>query len=315
MNIAAETPGPRLRRERERQGLSLQKAADELHLDNWVIEALETDQYARLGPAVYARGHLKKYATLLGIPSAEVVAGYEALKPDPAAGEPQKTPLRVLAGPPVFNNLPWAQIAGAALLVLVAAGVLWWAPWRERGHSAPAATAQPAGGAPSDPGDAAAPAASIASAAPGGVASAAEQGAPGDVAPKPGSSVPAAPAGIDSAQPAATPAVLATDNPSAVAGAGHARLRMRFSADSWVDVHDAVGKRIYAGNGRANSVKTIAGDGPLRVYLGFASGVQLEINDRAVAIEPQFVSRDVARFLAGADGVLRRDPHGARPRG
>jgi hypothetical protein len=37
--------------------------------------------------------------------------------------------------------------------------------------------------------------------------------------------------------------------------------------------------------------------------------VQLEVNDRAVAIGPQFVSGDVARFEAGADGVLRRDPH------
>jgi hypothetical protein len=48
---------------------------------------------------------------------------------------------------------------------------------------------------------------------------------------------------------------------------------------------------------------------PFRVYLGFASGVQLQVNDRAVAIGPQFVSGDVARFEAGADGVLRRDPH------
>jgi hypothetical protein len=35
--------------------------------------------------------------------------------------------------------------------------------------------------------------------------------------------------------------------------------------------------------------------------------VQLEINNRAVAIGPQFVAGDVARFEAGADGVLRRD--------
>ena len=45
----------------------------------------------------------------------------------------------------------------------------------------------------------------------------------------------------------------------------------------------------------------------MRVYLGFASGVQLEINNRAVAIGPQFLAGDVARFEAGADGVLRRD--------
>jgi len=72
-------------------------------------------------------------------------------------------------------------------------------------------------------------------------------------------------------------------------------------------VHDADGRRVFAGNGRANSVKTIAGTAPLKVYLGFASGVQLEVNDRAVAIGPQFVTGDVARFEAGADGVLRRD--------
>jgi cytoskeleton protein RodZ len=110
----------------------------------------------------------------------------------------------------------------------------------------------------------------------------------------------------------------------ATAGVGRARLRLSFSADSWVDVHDAAGRRVFAGNGRANSMKTIAGIAPMRVYLGFASGVQLEVNDRAVAIGPQFMAGDVARFEAGADGVLRRDshsaaapggasPHGARP--
>jgi Domain of unknown function (DUF4115) len=96
----------------------------------------------------------------------------------------------------------------------------------------------------------------------------------------------------------------------AMAGTGRARLRLSFSADSWVDVHDAAGRRVFAGNGRANSVRTIAGIAPMRVYLGFASGVQLELNNRAVAIGPQFVAGDVARFEAGADGVLRRDSHG-----
>jgi hypothetical protein len=86
---------------------------------------------------------------------------------------------------------------------------------------------------------------------------------------------------------------------------------LSFSADSWVDVHDAAGRRAFAGNGRANSVRTVAGIAPMRVYLGFASGVQLEINNRAVAIGPQFLAGDVARFEAGADGVLRRDTHSA----
>jgi cytoskeleton protein RodZ len=90
-------------------------------------------------------------------------------------------------------------------------------------------------------------------------------------------------------------------------GAGRARLRLSFSSDSWVDVRDALGNRAYTGNGSANTVKTIAGNAPLHVYLRSANGVQLEINGRAVAIGPQFFSGDVARFEAGADGVLRRD--------
>jgi hypothetical protein len=92
-------------------------------------------------------------------------------------------------------------------------------------------------------------------------------------------------------------------------GVGRARLRLSFSADSRVAVYDYTGKPVFTGNGRANSVKTLSGMAPFRVYLGFASGVQLQVNDRAVAIGPQFVSGDVARFEAGADGVLRRDPH------
>ena len=124
-----------------------------------------------------------------------------------------------------------------------------------------------------------------------------------------------APANNGSAAPGATPAIdsgaaAASDAAVPPPGAGRARLRLSFSADSWVDVHDANGRRTFAGNGLANSVKTIAGAAPLRVYLGVGSGVQLEINDRAVAIGPQFFAGDVARFEAGADGVLRRDSHG-----
>jgi cytoskeleton protein RodZ len=96
---------------------------------------------------------------------------------------------------------------------------------------------------------------------------------------------------------------------------GRAHLRMSFSADSWVDIRDAAGRRVFAGNGRANSVKTVAGIAPMHVYLGVASGVQLEINDRAVAIGPQFMAGDVARFEAGADGVLRRDSRGGAAAG
>jgi cytoskeleton protein RodZ len=296
MNESATLPGARLKTERERRGLSAQKAADEMHLDRWVIDALEADDYKRIGPTVYAKGHLKKYAALLGLPPAEILAGYESRPAGPveniSAGPSMLLATRDEA--PAFGNWSPAQIIGGLIAAGVLAGVLWWRPWHQRAKAPPStAPVAATSTAPAAVPDAAGESSVVPSA---GAASAADNASANN-----GSAVPGATA-IDSGT-AAAPDAAAVPPP----GAGRARLRLSFSADSWVDVHDANGRRTFAGNGLANSVKTIAGAAPLRVYLGFGSGVQLEINDRAVAIGPQFFAGDVARFEAGADGVLRRD--------
>src|ERR1700676_2420457 len=107
MTVASAATGPRLKAERERRGMSPQKAADELHLDGWVIDALEADDYERIGPSVYAKGHLKRYAALLGLPSAEIMAGYQsqAQASTPAAAQPSN--VRLPPDAPAVNNLPW----------------------------------------------------------------------------------------------------------------------------------------------------------------------------------------------------------------
>jgi cytoskeleton protein RodZ len=300
MTDPGTTIGPRLKAERERRGLSSQKAADELHLDGWVIDALEADDYERIGPSVYAKGHLKRYAELLGLPSAEIMAGYESQHqaPRPAASQPASVRLRTDA--PVVSNLPWPSIVVSVAAVLLVVGVLWWKPWHQRGAGPVASETLVAN--PS--------AASAEGATDSAVAVVTSAAAVPTISP---TSTPSLAASLPLATPpggAAAPSSTRgtpSSKPDAMAGMGRARLRLSFSADSWVDVHDAAGRRVFAGNGRANSVKTIAGVAPMRVYLGFASGVQLEINNRAVAIGPQFWAGDVARFEAGADGVLRRD--------
>jgi len=287
MNEAAALPGLKLKAERERRGLSAQKAADEMHLDRWVIEALEGDDYARIGPTVYAKGHLKKYAALLGLPSAEVLAGFDArpqLRLEPQSAGPSML-LRSRDDESSTGSSSLVAIAVGAAVVL-AAGLLWWRPWHAHAKV-------PIGAAP-----ASAPAAAVLPPAiPESSLVSSASASPSTVqdTPAAAAAVPAA-AAIPEGAPAQPPP-----------GTGRARLRLSFSANSWVDIHDAAGRRTFAGNGLANSVKTISGAAPLRVYLGFGSGVQLEINNRAVAIGPQFFAGDVARFEAGADGVLRRD--------
>jgi cytoskeleton protein RodZ len=303
MSEPARAPGARLRAERERRGLSLQKAADEMRLDVWVVEALEADQFDRIGPAVYAKGHLRKYAALLAIPADEVVGAYDSLHGKAAAAPALTAPVRMPQAPPLVSRVPTLQIAAAVALLLIVAGVLWWKPWQPRTTAASAAAASAA--APSTYESLGRPAASngAAGAPLRSPEPAAGEGArPEPVAVAYGASDSAAPA---AAAPAALLAATSSAVPSAEQGAGRARMRLSFSADSWVEVQDAAGRHIFSGYGRANSVKVLAGEAPLRVYLGYASGVQLEINDRAVAIGRAYVHGDVARFRAGADGLLR----------
>lgn len=312
MSGPAQTLGQRLKAERERRGMSTQKAADEMHLDTWVIDALETGDYQRIGPPVYAKGHLKKYAAILGLPLAEIAAGF-APQPEAPVVNPAAQPMNIRttrASSAKAADWPLPQIAALAAIALVIGGVVWWQPWQRRpttgagaAQSSLPASEVPATAAPASAASAAGPAPNaeqFAQPSPEAQVPDAAPRAPTNAAARP-SPPPATATG-----PAQAGAAGNAREADAPLGAGRARLRLSFSADSWVDVHDADGRRVFAGNGRANSVKTIAGIAPLKVYLGFASGVQLEVNDHAVAIGPQFFTGDVARFEAGADGVLRR---------
>jgi cytoskeleton protein RodZ len=298
MSETAQALGQKLKAAREQRGVSAQKIADDMHLDAWVIEALEAGDYGRIGPSVYAKGHLRKYASILGVATAPTPI-------EPASAAP-RTPVPIVRiDPPSRVEGLWPKVGGVAAIVLVAGGVAWWRPWHR------AAALGPSAALPAPPSNATPAAAQSAADEASAEASAADSASPPLEAPLAAAGV--VPGATVSSKAARSP----RETPPAAAaaqeltpGVGRARLRLSFSADSRVDVHDYSGKAIFTGNGRANSVQTLAGMAPFHVYLGAASGVQLEVNDRAVAIGRQFVTGDVARFEAGADGVLRRD---ARP--
>ena len=70
--------GARLQAGRERADLSLVQAAELLHVDPNVIHALETENFAELGAAVYARGHMRHYAELVKESAPELLGLYAA---------------------------------------------------------------------------------------------------------------------------------------------------------------------------------------------------------------------------------------------
>jgi cytoskeleton protein RodZ len=167
-------------------------------------------------------------------------------------------------------------------------------------------------------------AAGLASAAPGGTrpsasgsAPAARSGAPGGITPS--STTPGGPrntsanAAVASATPAnavsstrvaaATPVTntpATAPNPGSRAKDGE--LTLRFSSDSWAEVYDASGQRLFYDVGAAASAHTVKGPAPLRVVLGNAAGVAVEYNGRPALVPASNQPDGSARFMINARG-------------
>ncbi len=70
------SPGAVLKKTRDEQEKTLENISKELHLDRWMLEALERDDYSALGAPVFAKGHMRQYAKLLGIEPDDLMVGY-----------------------------------------------------------------------------------------------------------------------------------------------------------------------------------------------------------------------------------------------
>ncbi len=104
--------------------------------------------------------------------------------------------------------------------------------------------------------------------------------------------------------PGAAP-VAAVSNATATAPAPRAKdgeLTLKFSSDSWAEVYDASGQRLFYDVGAASSAHTVRGPAPLRVILGNASGVAVEYNGRPAPIPAAVQPDGSARFVINAHG-------------
>ena len=120
--LAATDLGARLRRSREARGVTSEQAAERLHCDAFVIQNLEAGRFEDLGPAVFVRGHLRRYGDFLGEDGAELASLWAQTPTD--AMRPDLT--RIPRAPRRVDTRHWrllAASAGAALLLGVA---VWW---------------------------------------------------------------------------------------------------------------------------------------------------------------------------------------------
>ena len=280
---APRSIGERLRAGRERAGLSVAAAAEKLHLDTKVIEALESDRFAELGASVYVRGHLRRYADFVGEPGVELVNAYSEREARPPPPDLTQVPHPERRTDPRRLVTPLVGLGCALVLALA----IWWVLAGSRSgadNSSAAATTNESS-----------PQAGNAVSAPPATAAAA-----------PAAQNFGSPASAASPQPT-PPAAAASPPPrQEVAPARSTRLRLELSSESWVEVYDSRGERLFYDVASAGSVQSIEGRPPLRVVLGNAAAVSVQVDGQARDIPAGAVDGEGARFVVNRSGSLSR---------
>ena len=398
MAVEAGGIGARLRAGREKLGLTVLQVAERIHTDPKIVEAIEAENYEALGAPVYARGHIRHYAEVVGESAGELIALYSDSS---KVAQPDLT--RIVKAPSGSASNKLVAPALLVIAVFAVAGAVWWVsalskkkPQLSETHivgeetpaaapeSAPDATTamqvQPApsgaagtnatqgrsGGAPAQGG----------AGAPGGMAMQGRPGAavPQGAAPAPGRTGGAATSARSQAQggtTASTSANAAAQGRSTGATAGttasagtqgragsasttaasqgrtgataamqarpgsaaaqsssgsptssvtastappprprnQSQVTLHYSADSWTEVYDASGARLFYDVGAANSVQTVVGTPPLRVVLGNASGVAVEFNGHHTPVAKLALPDGSVQFSINRSGrVVRAKP-------
>lgn len=128
--IQATTPpagglfiGDRLRGAREKLGMSVIQTSERLHLDPVIIDALEAEDFAKLGAPVYVRGHMRRYAEFLNEDYDLLQQRYSA-QHQSGGDEPLRKAPHIPA-PRDPRKFLWPAIALAGVLVL--ALIVWFA--------------------------------------------------------------------------------------------------------------------------------------------------------------------------------------------
>jgi len=274
--VESLTPGELLRRERERRSLSQLQAAEDLHLDTRVVEAIEANRFDQLGAPVYARGHLKKYAALLGLSPELVIERYEALTDRPEV--PTPVPASAVTGAAVtFERRSGFKGPLLVSVTLIVLALGWWVVDEVTRPSMQAIPQVPSLEPPEE-----------ASTLSGGV-------------PTPVSLPPAAPPATKAeAEPAPAPAPAPAKT---VAVVDPVRVRLEYSDASWTEIYDASGRQLMFNLGEIGRVRTVTGTPPLRVILGNASAVAMQVNEQSVVV-PRRAGRDSAKFVITAKGEV-----------
>ena len=251
--------GERLAAARRTHEISATDIAKELHLDELKIRALENNDFAVLGAPVFAKGHLRKYAELVGVPADDVLADYYELNRS-AGAPPVVGPVRKFRRD--ISLGPW--IAGGIIVVIFASVAYWLftrSPELPFTQTDPGRLASFVSNASDEPSQDAAsrPVATLSESEP--LDEQEELPPPESVtasaAPPPGERDPFV------AEAHLSPQV---------------RIELVFVGDCWTEVTDATGRSLFYDLGTAGRTVSLSGEEPLQIVLGDSENVSIAVD-------------------------------------
>lgn len=312
--------GEMLRAEREYQGLTIDEVAEQLNLRPSLVADLEASRFDQIPIAAYQRGYLRSYARLLGLDERQVVQAYDRVYGRSDVDERKITPIQTVKPPSRIGKIIFRLVTVLIIVALVALTLLWWqsrqgapsfssadgdnAPTQQGSDlpPLPEGNAEPAAPAPSTTPAVAEPAATAPSAQEAAVHAAAEQpsgqdAAPGAVAVEEDDRLQVET--VAGRNGSAGREVAASQAEQAAHDEDPNLLQFTFNQESWTEVRDAQGQRVFSGLQKAGTQAEVHGKPPFHMTVGNASGVELHYLGQSVDLQKSTRGNNVAKLTLG----------------
>lgn len=316
----ALSTGVRLRNAREQLGFSQQAVAERLCLKVSTVRDIEEDKAPAELASTFLRGYIRSYARLVHIPEEELLPGLEKQAPiRPAKVAPMQS---FSLGKRRKKRDGWLMTFTWLVLFVVVGltGAWWWqnhkAQQEEISTMADQSSAELNAGkdtAQNVPLDTSAAAGQETTPASGdGVVANAAPATDAPTAPAPAADaqqnavVAPSQANVDTATAAPTAPANAAPLPTDQAGvttpaADPNALVMNFTADCWLEVTDATGKKLFSGMQRKDGNLNLTGQAPYKLKIGAPAAVQIQFQGKPVDLSRFIRTNQVARLTVNAE--------------
>ncbi|HDR2161171.1 TPA: cytoskeleton protein RodZ [Enterobacter cancerogenus] len=321
----ALSTGVRLRNAREQLGLSQQAVAERLCLKVSTVRDIEEDKAPADLASTFLRGYIRSYAKLVHIPEDELLPMMEKQAPVRAA---KVAPMQTFSlGKRRKKRDGWLMSFTWLVLFVVVGltGAWWWQNHKAQQEEITTMADQSSAelnNAGSDNSqsvplntDTASASSEPQATTDATATDTAQAQAPATDATAPAASqnnavVSPSQANVDTAAnaPAATAPADSTTQPLPTDQAGVANtaadpnaLVMNFTADCWLEVSDATGKKLFSGLQRKDGTLNLTGQAPYKLKIGAPAAVQIQYQGKPVDLSRFIRTNQVARLTVNAE--------------